>query len=98
MSKKNGIPLTVKDEKNYSKIRTKDKKIIREQLLKMDNHCAYCGIEFNSEILPTIDHLIPKVLGGKNNIENLILCCQPCNVKKDDKVIKNYKPPKKVKI
>ena len=41
--------------------------------------CAYCG---NGKEL-TVDHIIPTSRGGKNNFENCITACKPCNNKKD---------------
>lgn len=32
--------------------------------------------------LPTIDHLLPRAMGGSNRPENLGLACQPCNSRK----------------
>lgn len=29
-----------------------------------------------------IDHVIPRSRGGSNKLENLVLCCGPCNVDK----------------
>lgn len=41
--------------------------------------CAYCG---SSQDL-TVDHVIPRSRGGKNNFDNCITACKPCNNKKD---------------
>jgi len=35
----------------------------------------------------TIDHIIPKSKGGKNNHENLQVMCESCNTKKGNKII-----------
>ena len=40
--------------------------------------CAYCGS--NKDL--TIDHIYPASRGGKNNFENCISACRPCNNKK----------------
>ena len=50
--------------------------------------CAYCGIEFDYENLPTRDHVIPISKGGDNTKENVIPACQSCNSKKNIKIIK----------
>jgi len=34
----------------------------------------------------TIDHLVPKSLGGSNDIENLVPCCAECNREKADRM------------
>ena len=73
------------------RIGTKRKKKIRDRLLKLDDTCAYCGIKFDKENLPTIDHILAMKNEGNNNINNLILCCKKCNNKKGHKKIKRYK-------
>ena len=41
--------------------------------------CGYCGDTKNL----TIDHIMPASRGGKNNFDNCITACKPCNNKKD---------------
>ena len=45
--------------------------------------CAYCGSEKRKF---TIDHIIPKSMGGKTNFENCVSSCKPCNNKKGNKM------------
>lgn len=33
----------------------------------------------NHPLLFTIEHIIPAFVGGKNNLENLVGVCEPCN-------------------
>lgn len=75
---------------------SRNKKKIKEQLLKIDSKCAYCGKELTLTT-STIDHIIPssKFKGSPTDITNLVLACLPCNNEKDDKIIKNYYCPKK---
>lgn len=46
--------------------------------------CQYCGLT-GREL--TIDHIVPKRLGGKASWENLVACCRRCNAKKGDKLL-----------
>jgi len=56
----------------------------RENIFKRDEFkCGYCSSPKNL----TLDHIIPKSKGGKNNWENLITCCFSCNAKKGDKTL-----------
>jgi 5-methylcytosine-specific restriction endonuclease McrA len=55
------------------------------------NKCFYCG----KKIIPftvdkQIDHKIPVSRGGKNNIENLAICCKSCNSGKCDMTDSEY--------
>lgn len=46
--------------------------------------CAECGNALVMELMatPNIDHIIPLAAGGSNDIVNLQLLCQQCNLKK----------------
>lgn len=57
---------------------------------KTDNKCFYCGCELNL-VNATIDHIIPKSKGGKNNEENLVPCCRYCNASKHLKTLEEYR-------
>jgi 5-methylcytosine-specific restriction endonuclease McrA len=45
----------------------------------------------------TVDHVIPRVLGGANDTRNYKVVCRPCNNRKGERVvIPNYRqePPR----
>lgn len=46
--------------------------------------CQYCGIKANSYDL-TLDHIVPKSLGGESCWENVVTACQKCNSHKGDR-------------
>ena len=55
----------------------------RKNVLKRDNNrCQYCN-KHSNEL--TIDHVIPKSLGGQDTWENLVAACIKCNNKKSNK-------------
>jgi 5-methylcytosine-specific restriction endonuclease McrA len=56
----------------------------REVLRRDDFTCQYCGQ--NSPNL-TIDHVIPRRLGGQHTWENLVAACPACNHKKGGRTI-----------
>jgi 5-methylcytosine-specific restriction endonuclease McrA len=49
--------------------------------------CVYCGVETHrlakglsrSPVLATLDHVVPRSMGGPLNPANLVLACQACN-------------------
>ena len=43
--------------------------------------CQYCGEKKRIADL-TFDHVLPRQAGGKTTWENIVTCCQPCNLKK----------------
>lgn len=43
--------------------------------------CFYCRRLFSYAEL-TLDHLVPRVRGGRDTPDNLLLACEPCNVRK----------------
>lgn len=66
---------------------------IRKKLFEEYNHkCCECGISLqieypNRKNYLTIDHILPKSKGGKNNIKNYQPMCKKCNLEKSDKII-----------
>lgn len=56
----------------------------RSVFARDDYQCQYCGLS-GREL--TIDHVIPKRLGGRSSWENLVTCCRKCNAKKGDKLL-----------
>ena len=56
--------------------------LTRQNIFKRDgSRCGYC----HSREDLTIDHVIPKAMGGKDTWENLITACQKCNAKKGNR-------------
>lgn len=47
--------------------------------------CQYCGDTFDPKAL-TIDHVVPRAMGGKTNWENVASACKECNELKADKM------------
>jgi 5-methylcytosine-specific restriction endonuclease McrA len=54
----------------------------RRNIFKRDhNTCQYCGARPGSEEL-TIDHILPRSMGGTSTWENCVLACVECNARK----------------
>jgi len=67
---------------NYIKYHTRGLRPNRNRIYRRDGHeCVYCG----SKKELTIDHVIPKSKGGKNDWINLVTSCFKCNLKKADR-------------
>jgi 5-methylcytosine-specific restriction endonuclease McrA len=52
--------------------------------LRDGGRCMYCGERFRSREL-TLDHVIPKSRGGRNEWSNLVACCPRDNHRKSDR-------------
>lgn len=54
----------------------------RYEVLRRDNHaCRYCGA-MAPEAELTVDHVMPKALGGSDAPDNLVAACRDCNAGK----------------
>lgn len=78
----------------YIKHYTRMLRANRNRIYKRDGHtCVYCGSTRNL----TLDHVIPKSRGGKNEWTNLVTSCQKCNLKKADRTPEEAKMSMKQK-
>lgn len=58
-------------------------RLSRHSVLARDAYtCQYCGTKSRDL---TIDHVVPRWMGGPNTWDNLVACCRKCNLKKGDK-------------
>src|ERR687896_14119 len=73
--------------------------IIMKNVFRRDNYpCQYCG-RMGPDL--TIDHILPRSLGGKTSWDNVVVACQACNVRKgnrrldetDMRLLRKVKPP-----
>jgi 5-methylcytosine-specific restriction endonuclease McrA len=47
--------------------------------------CFYCGIKLVNRAV-TVDHFIPKSLGGSSDLSNKVAACGPCNWNKSNRM------------
>ena len=65
--------------RNYIRIPYTKVVLSRRNIMRRDKFsCQYCAKK--SDL--TIDHVLPKSRGGKDQWENLVTACEKCNVKK----------------
>lgn len=61
--------------------------------LRDDFKCQYCNTRYSARSL-TIDHVLPRSLGGKLNWTNTVTACKPCNQgkKNNPSIVPKTKP------
>ena len=62
---------------------------IRDQIIKRDGCCQMCGTE---ERL-SVDHIVPRTLGGDDNPSNLQVLCSSCNSAKGGRFFDRPRTP-----
>jgi len=60
---------------------------LRQQILREEPQCAYCG----STEQPHIDHIKPWIFGGPSTRENLQRLCRSCNLRKHTKTDEEFR-------
>lgn len=72
-------------------------KLTRREIFRRDNYtCQYCGKNIGSL---TVDHIVPRHLGGRETWTNLVTACCTCNHRKGghtlaDAQMRLLRPPK----
>ncbi len=65
-------------------VRVPDRKAVWSKwgVLRRDNYtCVYCSHHSGNRSEFTVDHLIPKIKGGRNSWVNTACSCRPCNLR-----------------
>jgi len=84
----------------YDRLPRSEVKFNRRNIFARDrNSCQYCGRKFPTSEL-SLDHIIPRSLGGKSVWANIVCACTKCNVKKGGQSLRQsglklIKPPVK---
>ncbi len=66
----------------YDHLPRKPVKFNRRNIYARDrNRCQYCGKKYPTTEL-SLDHIIPRSMGGKASWDNVVCACTKCNVKK----------------
>jgi len=71
---------------------------VRFEIFKRDNfQCQYCGRNPKQDKCKLqIDHIIPRIKGGTNEINNFITSCEECNLGKKDILLEERQIKKRV--
>jgi len=66
----------------YDRLPRSEVRLNRRNIFARDrNNCQYCGKRFPTSEL-SLDHVIPRSLGGLSAWDNIVCACTTCNVKK----------------
>lgn len=68
--------LVKKRTRRDGRVRTRTKR--RARIMAVKNSCCYCNKHLTIET-STIEHIIPRSLGGSNDHSNLDIACRECN-------------------
>lgn len=71
-----------KSRKPHSTANNGRRRIVRILLARDGDRCFWCNVRFRGDVLPTIEHLLPRSEGGGNGLDNLALACHWCNQKR----------------
>ena len=62
-------------------------RLTKREILRRDGYrCQYCGHEGGNL---TLDHVVPRRLGGEHCWENLVAACPQCNRRKGGRMLQN---------
>jgi len=66
----------------YDRLPRNEVKFNRRNIFARDkNSCQYCGKKYPTSEL-SLDHIVPRSMGGRSAWENVVCACTSCNVKK----------------
>ncbi len=90
------IPSVIRLE-SMVKVPRRRVRLCKREIFRRDRYtCQYCGKRLTH---PTVDHVVPKRLGGERSWENLVTACARCNHRKGGRTLEQahmrlLRPPK----
>ena len=57
---------------------------------KSDGRCWYCGGQLHATTFH-VDHVVPRALGGANDLPNLVPACPACNLRKGARDLETFR-------
>ncbi|GFR40879.1 hypothetical protein Agub_g1531 [Astrephomene gubernaculifera] len=85
---------TPKNRQGWQRLQSNTSFLEKQQNLYRTLSCHYCGkgpltivhwsdlSSQNSLYKATVDHVVPRAHGGRDNDDNLVVSCGPCNYRK----------------
>jgi hypothetical protein len=71
---------------DFDRVPAQEVKFNRKAVFDRDHHeCQYCGRKFQVQEL-TLDHVIPRDMGGRTTWENIVTSCIHCNSEKANRM------------
>lgn len=65
------------------RFRRREVPLTKPNVMRRDNFtCQYCG---QRNVKMTLDHVVPRMIGGNDSWENLVCACEACNSKKGNR-------------
>ena len=65
------------------------KRQVKAQRLASKPICHYCGVALSADTA-TLEHIVPRSIGGTHSPYNVVLACGPCNAKRADRLVACY--------
>ena len=62
----------------------------RRAYQRTGDFCFYCGAPKETTQM-TLDHLVPRCLGGDKSPENVVPACRKCNIEKGGMTVEEYR-------
>ena len=68
-------------------------------LAKTGGWCAYCGSLLEEENEPWhVDHVVPLIQGGRDEMDNLLAACAKCNRRKGSKSVEEFRASERQRL
>lgn len=52
--------------------------------------CLYCGVSVEDGHVLSLDHIVPRSVGGRNHAPNLVTCCIRCNSRRRNMPLREF--------
>lgn len=52
--------------------------------------CSYCGDAVENGAALSLDHVVPHIHGGTNEVSNFVTCCRKCNSTRGSRSIEDF--------